>query len=428
MHECNSFSDIHRLLDDWPTSGKHRPYNLEHMRELLDFLGNPEKKFKVLHVAGTSGKTSTAYYAAALLKAAGQKVGLTVSPHVDEVNERVQIDLVPLPEAEFCRRFSEFLSLIKKCRVVPSYFELFVAFAFWEFAARQVEYVVVEVGVGGLSDSTNVFEDANKICIITDIGIDHTKVLGSTLPEIAEQKAGIIKLRNAVFCNRQGEEVIAVVQRQAQQKQADLHILYRGEKTARYSFLPLFQQRNFRLSLAAVSYVLKRDELQPLDELAITQAAHVRIPGRMEVMRFGSRILVLDLSHNEQKMQALVDSIHGKYPRQAVAALVRMPAYEHSHMRMSGGLDVLAKDVQHVIVTSLADRGDEPDRSFNEGRVRELCLQVGLQSFEIIPEPARAFEVLRARPEPILLVTGSTYLLNHIRALVGAQRSSYGRL
>lgn len=422
MHECNSFSDIHRLLDGWPATGRHRPYNLEHMRELLDFLGNPEKKFKVLHVAGTSGKTSTAYYAAALLKAAGQKVGLTISPHVDEVNERVQLDLVPLPEAEFCQRFGEFLNIIKKCRVTPSYFELFVAFALWEFAARQVDYAVVEVGIGGLSDSTNVLDSPDKICIITDIGIDHTKMLGSTLPEIAEQKAGIIKLHNAVFCNRQGEEIMDAVQKQAQQKQADLHILSRGEKIALYDFLPLFQRRNFRLSLDAVSYVLKRDGRKPLDELAITQAAHVRIPGRMEVMRFGSKILVLDLSHNEQKMQALIDGIHGKYPRQAVAALVRMPAYEHSHMRMSGGLDVLAKGVQHVIMTSLADRGDEPDRSFDEGRVHELCQQAGLQSFEVIPEPARAFETLRARPEPILLVTGSTYLLNHIRALVGAQK------
>ncbi len=325
MHKYNSFSDVHRLLDSWPLSVSHRPYNLEHMRELLDFLGNPEQKFKVVHVAGTSGKTSTAYYVAALLKAAGQKVGLTISPHIDEINERVQVDSVPLPEADFCQRFGEFIGIIEKCRVVPSYFELFVAFAFWEFAARQVTHVVVEVGVGGLSDSTNVFENPDKICIITDIGIDHTRVLGSTLPEIAEQKAGIIKLHNAVFCNRQSEEVMGVIRRQAEQKHADLHVLTRGERLAQYDFLPLFQKRNFGLSLAAVEYLLKRDGLHSLDDVAITQAAHTPIPGRMETMRFGHKVLVLDMSHNEQKVQALIDSVHAKYPRQAVAALVRMP-------------------------------------------------------------------------------------------------------
>src|SRR5690606_15495213 len=120
-------------------SPKKYTHSLDHMYELMECLGDPHKRLRVVHVAGTSGKTSTAYYTAALLKEAGFKVGLTVSPHAKEVNERVQIGLVPLPEAEFCERFNKFLEVIKHCRVVPGYFEMWVAFAIWEFAARGVD-------------------------------------------------------------------------------------------------------------------------------------------------------------------------------------------------------------------------------------------------------------------------------------------------
>ena len=106
----------------WPDKLSRRAYTLDQMVQLMDYLGNPQDKLKVIHVAGTSGKTSTAYYAAALLKAAGKKAGLTVSPHVDEINERVQIDLTPLSEATFCRQLNMFLELVQKSGLTPTYF------------------------------------------------------------------------------------------------------------------------------------------------------------------------------------------------------------------------------------------------------------------------------------------------------------------
>src|SRR5690606_38872097 len=119
-----------------------------------------------------------------LLAAAGQKVGMTVSPHVYEVNERVQINTKPLAETQFCRELSRFLNIIQSSGVRPTYFELLVAFAYWEFAEQGVDYAVIEVGLGGLLDGTNVVARDDKVCIITDIGFDHTSVLGKTLSAI----------------------------------------------------------------------------------------------------------------------------------------------------------------------------------------------------------------------------------------------------
>src|SRR5690606_2438185 len=141
-------------------------------------------------------------------------------------------------EAEFCERFNKFLEVIKHCRVLPGYFEMWAAFAIWEFAARSVDYAVIETGIGGLLDSTNIFDDPKKVSVITDIGYDHTKILGRTLPEIARQKAGIIQLNNAVFCNRQDDEIIDVFSRQARQKQADLHVIRASGLDKEFDFLP----------------------------------------------------------------------------------------------------------------------------------------------------------------------------------------------
>ena len=159
-------------------------YTLDVMKALMEHLGNPQNQLRVLHVAGTSGKTSTAYYCAALLKEAGKKVGLSVSPHVDTVNERLQINGQPMPEAEFCKVLSEFLDVVAESGIKPSYFELLVAMTYWEFARQKVDYAVIEVGLGGLRDGTNVIERADKVCLITDIGLDHTEILGHTLTKI----------------------------------------------------------------------------------------------------------------------------------------------------------------------------------------------------------------------------------------------------
>lgn len=391
-------------------------YTLERQVRLMEYLDNPQDKVKVVHVAGTSGKTSTSYYAAALLQAAGFKVGLTVSPHVDEINERVQINLVPLPEREFCTDLGTFMDIVEQSGAQPTYFELLVAFAYWQFARRGMEYAVVEVGLGGLLDSTNVVTRADKICIITDLGMDHMNVLGNTLSEIAAQKAGIIQLHNTVFCYGQDNEAMTPIRARAAQKQADLHVLSQAPTPTDLQFLPLFQQRNFQLSQAAVAVALARDNRAPLTQKAISQAAHTTIPARMETFQVHGKTIIIDGSHNAQKMHALVASIIQRYPGEDAAALLSFAA--HGAYRLETATAELAPVVRHAVVTSFHGAQDFPSHSVPPEALRDACIQAGITAVDILPDPAKAWQALLARPEPILLIAGSFYLLNHIRPFV----------
>ena len=414
--KVTSFADVHRLVQSQAYASKRHLYSLDHMFELLEHLGNPQEKLRVIHVAGTSGKTSTAYYVAALLKEAGLRVGLTVSPHAREVNERVQIGLEPLSEAEFCEGFGAFWERLRDTRITPNYFETFVAFAFWEFAARHVDYAVVEVGVGGLLDSTNVFDDPKKICVITDIGYDHTSVLGNTLPEITEHKAGIIKLHNTVFCNRQDNEVMDVIRRRAAQMQADLHVLTGSGLGDDLGFLPLFQQRNFGLSLATAQFLLERDERRHLNGEDIRRAAETNIPARMETVEFGGKTLIMDGAHNAQKLRALRESLRAKYPGQPVAAIVGMS--DGRGYRLEEAAKELAQLADHLIVTQFPESGDGHDGSVGSEELAEILRRGGAKSIEVSTGVRQGFERLMARPEKVVVAAGSFYLLNHVRPLI----------
>jgi dihydrofolate synthase / folylpolyglutamate synthase len=414
MPDIKTFAELEEVVASLkPSTADRRIQSPEHMMQLMDFLGNPQDGYAVIHVAGTSGKTSTAYYVAALLQAAGKKVGLTVSPHVDTISERAQIDLQPLPEAEFCKEFCEFLRLVTLSGVTPTYFEAFTAFAFWEFARQDVAYAVIEVGVGGLADSTNVMHRPGKVCIISDIGYDHMNVLGHTLAEIAAQKAGIIQLHNAVFCHVQSEEVMLPIRTRSQQKQADLHEVY--EEAKGFDFLPLFQRRNFTLSRAAVQYLLKRDEHVTLTQDMIMYAAQVVIPARMEIRQHTGKTVILDGAHNTQKMQGLVRSLQAQFPGKSTAVLLALsrPGSKFA-ARMVHALMPLKP---YVIVTGFLPDATGHYASANPEKIVD-AVRDELGSGEMITNPVDAFAALLGRSEDILVVTGSFYLLNHIRPLL----------
>jgi len=397
-------------------SNTSSPYALkpERMLHLMEFLGNPQNDYKVIHVAGTSGKTSTAYYVAALLKEAGLRTGLTISPHVDTASERAQIDLEVLPEDVFCERFSQFLELIKPSGIVPGYFEAFTAFAFWEFAQQKVDYAVVEVGIGGLVDPTNVIDRDDKLCVITDVGYDHTKILGETLSEIATHKAGIIQLHNAVFVHQQSEDVMTPIYSRSKQKHADLHIVPESND---YTFLPPFQKRNFSLAEATVAYALERDDLASLTEKQLDQAARLPIAARMEVREHAGKKVILDAAHNSQKMQALVRSLRTQFAGEPMTVILGL---HKAGPRFVGRLVHELHPIDaHIIVT-----GFPPDDMGHFGSADAIKVaaaieaEIGADNVEVIEDPAAAFTAAISRSEGVVVVTGSFYLLNHIRPLL----------
>ncbi|HUC90200.1 MAG TPA: hypothetical protein VMR45_05350 [Patescibacteria group bacterium] len=421
MQKITSLEDAPLIIEAaWSTKERLRRVDLSFMYEFMDALGNPQDKLKVIHVAGTSGKTSTAYYAAALLQTAGKKVGLMISPHVHALNERVQINLVPMEEAAFCTALNEFADVVEQTGLEPNYFDFLIAFGFWELARQNVDYAVVEVGIGGLLDATNVTSRQDKVCVITDIGYDHVTILGRTLPEIARQKAGIIGLHNAVFCWEQADEIINQLRMAARQKQGDLHILNKPELAGGFDFLPLFQRRNFELALNAVEYVIKRDggKLPREDKL---KAAKLHIPGRMDTYHLKGKTIILDGSHNIQKMHALAESIMDKYPGQKVAASVGLSRANVANNRRSNVMAEVAAFADYIIATDfVTERSSTTELSIPADEIARSCQESGSQC-QIVSGPEKAFRELLQRPESILVVVGSFFLLNHIYPLLGVK-------
>ena len=410
--QIHNFSEAQNALKQFYS--RSTEYRLDTIRDFMAYIGNPQDQTKTIHVAGTSGKTSTSYYIAGLLEAAGYTTGLTTSPHVDALNERVQIGLVPLEEATFCRELGDFIDTVIESGYQLSYFEIMVAFAYSYFAKTQVDYAVIETGVGGRMDGTNVVNRNDKICVITNIGLDHTKILGDTLPEIAREKAGIILEDNEVFTHVQSDEVIDVFKKVCKDRHASL-TLVPEQHMREAAELPLFQQHNIGLSVVAVRRALEREGKILKDE-QIARAAKTYIPARMERITYRGRQIVIDGAHNGQKIHTLMESLRAAYPGASMAALVAFVAGDEK--RTQSGLAELTTIVKHLIVTEFTAAQDVPKLALPATQVVGWCYEQEFTHAEVVTDPKAALKVLLDRPEDILLVTGSFYLLNHIRPLI----------
>ncbi len=386
-------------------SPRRRPGHvaLDSMRRLLDLVGRPETRYRVVHVAGTSGKTSTAYAIRGLLEAAGHRTGLTVSPHIVAVNERVQVGGVPVPERAFCAYVEEFLALAEPLRDDLTYFELTVGLALWVFAREDVAYAVVEVGIGGLRDATNAVQAPDKLCVVSAVGLDHTEILGGTVAEIAAQKAGIVGPGNTVVVIDQEPAVIDAVRERA------------GEMGGQAVVVPYapgsgFQVRNESLARAAVGVLASRDGF-PMVEPGRVETP----PARFEQFPVGGHRLVLDGAHNPQKMAGLVQALgDGGYgPLAALGTLVDAP-----DEKLDETLAVLAPHLTWLVVPDYElGSGDKTKRSFPAAAVANAARRLGVPA-EVAPSVEAAYAMLLARPERDLLVTGSLYLASLVRPLI----------
>lgn len=391
---------------------------VERVERLLDHIGNPEKELRVVHVAGTSGKTSTTYYVAALLHAAGQKVGHTVSPHIDSLTERVQIDGKPLSERRFCELMGDFLELAASAPETPSWFEIMITFALWVFAREHVDYAVLETGMGGLHDATNVCNRPDKVCLITDIGLDHTEWLGDTVAQIAGQKAGIIHPGNAVFMYEQSPEIMQVVRFKVtqspdaelyQQNQTTLADIYGG------TFLddmPLYQRRNWLLAYAAYRYLVNRDELPLVGSAALSATQQELVPARMETIVQDAVKVVMDGAHNEAKMMAFVDSFRARYGTRRVPILLALKA----NKQYDDIVPLLAGIARKVIVTSFAASQDWPVKSVDPFVLADIVTDAGITDVIVEPDMRAAYRQLIAAADDLVVVTGSFYLISQLRA------------
>ncbi len=374
---------------------------------LANLVGNPQDKLRVVHVAGTSGKTSTSYYIAGMLQRAGAKTGLTVSPHINSITDRVQVGGQSLSNAAFCQYMSEFLpQVLGDGSDLPSYFEVMMVFALWVFVREGVDYAVVETGLGGLHDSSNICRQADKLCVITDIGIDHTQVLGGTLPAIAAQKAGIIAPGNVAVMHQQGAAVMRVLRRRAKQQNAQL-VELPPQNYAEY------QDRNFALALAAYAQLVQRDGLAVLGDAELNRVRQLQVPGRLEITQQGSATVIIDGAHNQQKIQALIKTLQAKYPGQKWAVVLAMRAN---------------KDYQAVVKLLAPITSQAVAIQFNLGQdtpIVALAPEVLAKEFAIYDvgcaasdSSAAVLGQLAGQGQQHILVTGSLYLAAEARRVV----------
>ncbi|MGI8899744.1 MAG: bifunctional folylpolyglutamate synthase/dihydrofolate synthase [Nocardioides sp.] len=321
------------LLSRWPET-RLEP-SLDRITALTDLLGDPQHAYPVIHLTGTNGKTSTARMVDTLLRASGLRTGRFTSPHVESMTERISIDGAPLPEDAFVTAYQEiepYLALVERDSEHPvSFFETVVAMAFSAFTDAPVDAAVVEVGMGGSWDATNVAD--GTVAVITPISVDHARYLGDRPQVIAVEKAGIIKPGATVVSAAQSPEVAQVILDRATEVGAtvlwegvdfgvDHQVPALGGLMARFRglraeydevFLPLYgehQARNAVLALAAVEAFVGED---PLGADLVREAfAEVTSPGRLEVIR-RSPSIVLDAAHNPHGAAAVAEALQESF-------------------------------------------------------------------------------------------------------------------
>lgn len=321
------FSDLFPLQQTTDWKAKH--LGLDRMRELMRLLGNPQQGLRFVHVAGTNGKGSVCAMLASILKEAGFHTGLYISPNLLRVNERIQIDGAEISDEVLRNAANRVRHAADGMDDAPLIFEQLTAMALLCFQAAQCDIVVLEVGMGGRLDATNVI-DPPETAVICNIGLDHTEVLGDTVAKVAAEKAGIIKSGSPVVLLAQSGEAEAVVRQVCAQRNAPLTVTdpaqqtllgdsldcqifsYRQRRDLCLSLLGPYQFRNAAAVLDAVDILQKRGFSISEDAVA-AGLEHVRWPGRFEVLQ-KHPLLLLDGAHNPDGVTVLNDCLEHYLP------------------------------------------------------------------------------------------------------------------
>jgi dihydrofolate synthase/folylpolyglutamate synthase len=347
-------------------------FDMNKIRDLMDVLGSPQRAYPAIHLTGTNGKTSTARMIDALLRAHGLHTGRYTSPHLETVRERISLDGEPISEEGLVSVYEEVAPLAELIDARNSepltYFDMTTAMAYAAFADAPVDIAVVEVGLGGEEDATNVIEAG--VCVMTPIGLDHTEWLGDTIEDIAWAKAGIIHKGATVITALQTEEAIRPILERCAEMGATLAregnefgIVERtqavGGQVLRLQglggvydevFLPLFgahQAQNAALALAAVEAFLGAGAGKQLElDLVREGFAQVDSPGRLERVRSAPAIL-LDGAHNPHGMAATVAALEEEFSFRHLVAVVAVMADKD----VSGLLDLLEPVAARIVVT-----------------------------------------------------------------------------
>ena len=422
MTACEAISYIEH--QGWSTTR----LGLTRTRELLQKLGDPQKALKFVHVTGSNGKGSTCAMLDAILRAAGYRTGLYTSPYLQDFCERIQVNGENIPGETLARLTERVRAAAETMEDHPSQFELVTALGMLYFTERRCDIVVLEVGMGGALDSTNVI-DCPDAAVITNVGLEHTEYLGDTLEAIAETKSGIIKPGCNAVCYDGAPEVTAVVRRVCAERGVPLscvdfskltplsqdldgqRFLWNGE-AYRLALLGRYQLRNAATVLETVEALRKRGWAIP-GEAAKAGLAQVTWPARMEVM-CRDPLFLIDGGHNPQCAEALADSLRALLPKKKAVFLLGVLA-DKDYPRMLAQLTPLAQEF--ICLTPLSDRAlpaeDLAAYLAAQGAKARACsdLEQGLRI---------AFDA--AGKDGAVVAFGSLYLVGAVRGVYQAQQ------
>ena len=407
-----SMRDVTYFLDELIAHPPKKHNRLAYVAHILETIGSPQNQIPAIHIAGTSGKGSTAYYTTSLLNQAGYTTGTLVSPHIASVAERSLINGQPLPEQEYLHYFQEFTSFYAAHNLHLSYFEFLTIFSFWLSKKIDVNYIIIEVGIGGRLDTTNVISRSPTVRVITDIGLDHTESLGNTLTEIAQEKAGIIHQNDSVVMNRQTTEIEMIIKQYSEMQHAQFSIASPIIDDF-LKILPDFQQRNWTLAYRAVEKRLALDEKPPLPKEALEKSVYITIPGRLEKLNVEGVNIIFDVAHNPQKIRALIDSLRKLYLDKKPIFVVAFGQNKHSSLAES--LAIIDNLAQLAYATTFSANYGKNHCNIQPENIRHVMKS----AVEIEHNPNKALEkaIKKARQlDTYVVVTGSFYLVSEFAA------------
>jgi dihydrofolate synthase/folylpolyglutamate synthase len=437
---------------------------LDRMRALLELLGKPQKRLRIVHIAGSKGKGSTAAMLAAVLHQAGYRTGLFTSPHLCDVRERICIDGTPIRPEELADLMDEVATAVRRLdathqfsRPGATFFEIATALGLLHFLRHKVDVAVLEVGLGGRFDATNVCVPA--LAIITSISFDHTQQLGNTLARIAFEKAGIIKPGRPVLSGVTVPEARNVIENICCQRQAPLSELGRDfsftyepglitDVTERWPMVQVatkekhwpalrlrllgeHQAANAALVVAAVEELCSHGLMIPLDALA-SGLATVNWPARLEVVQ-RRPLVILDCAHNLASAQALVETLEQSFPETTAHQLPedtrrrtppgspqsprrRILIFAGSHDKdLPGMLRVLAPYFHHIYLTRYAHN----PRFVPPDELAQMLQRVSPVPFTVCVSAPEAWQQARAAAaeHDLICITGSVFLAGELRPI-----------
>ena len=390
-------------------------YGIDSIRSITSTFGHPEKKFPCIHVAGTNGKGSTCAMIEAIYRANGYRTGLYTSPHLVHEKELIQVGRRPLSEVDI-------ILYIKQLRPIaaaigadnpsghPSFFELMTIMAFLHFAESKVDLAILETGLGGRMDATNVVEP--ELSIITSISLDHTELLGDTIEEIATEKAGIIKPGKPVLIGKLRKEAESAIRRIAKEKNCTLYSV--RERFSDAGKLPetnlsgSFQRWNAAVATYATEIL---DKVLPVDSVKTPSILRtVQWPGRWQTLKIDNRTLILDVTHNQEGAEMLKQSLEALIQQNQLKPIII--AGTTGELRARSLMPIIANYARKLYLVTPQQPNATPSQTLERYLPDEVKVPISHTKVEMlfpIPEACTAGE-----PGDTIIVTGSIYLVGEV--------------